>query len=186
MIKEANLFLKESTEYMLKAWLAINPYLLITWGFVSYILFPVDSYQTYAMIVLGVLTTDLLTKYYAISKTNGGLLNSIRIGKLTSQAMWIGTRKKLLSYLVIMVFVGLAYRFEQLSALALMIGNISYAIMFLREMQSIFENMVQAGHKDLSIWLVWTKRNRESLEKLAESAEEEDSQGNRLEQEKIN
>lgn len=172
MIKEINEFLRESGEYMFKAWLAINPYLVLAWGLVSYVLFPVDSYQTYAMIVLGALTADLLTKYYAISKTNGGLLNSIRIGKLTSQAMWMGTRKKLLSYLMIMVFVGLAFRFEELSSLALMIGNISYAIMFLREVQSVFENMVQAGHKDLSIWLLWTKRNRESLEKLVETVEE--------------
>ena len=172
MMRELNEFLRESGEYMLKAWLAINPYLVVAWGLASYVLFPVDSYKTYAMIVLGVLTLDLITKYYAIAKTNGGLLNSIRVGKLTSQAMWLGTRKKLLSYLIIMVFVGLAFRFEELSGIALMIGNLSYAIMFLREMQSIFENMVQAGHKDLSTWLVWTKRNRESLEKLAETVEE--------------
>lgn len=171
-MRELDEFLKESGEYMLKAWLAINPYLVVAWGLLSYVLFPVDSYQTYAMIVLGALTLDLITKYYAIAKMNNGLLNSIRIGKLTSQAMWLGTRKKLLSYLIVMVFVGLAYRFEELSALALMIGNLSYAIMFLREVQSIFENMVQAGHKDLSIWLVWTKRNRESLEKLVETVEE--------------
>ena len=172
MMRELNEFLRESGEYMLKAWLAINPYLVVAWGLASYVLFPVDSYKTYAMIVLGVLTLDLITKYYAIAKTNGGLLNSIRVGKLTSQAMWLGTRKKLLSYLIIMVFVGLAFRFEELSGIALMIGNLSYAIMFFREMQSIFENMVQAGHKDLSTWLVWTKRNRESLEKLAETVEE--------------
>lgn len=185
MMRELNEFLKESGEYMLKAWLAINPYLVVAWGLVSYVLFPVDSYQTYAAIVVGVLTLDLLTKYYAIAKTNGGLRNSIRIGKLTSQAMWIGTRRKLLSYLIIMVFVGLAYRFEELSAVALMIGNLSYAIMFLREIQSVFENMVQAGHKDLSVWLVWTKRNRESLEKLAETVEEVAQQAE-PEEEKIN
>lgn len=172
MMRELNEFLRESGEYMLKAWLAINPYLVVLWGLVSYVLFPVDSYQTYAMIVIGVLTLDLITKYYAIAKTNGGLRHSIRIGKLTSSAMWTGTRKKLLSYLIIMVFVGLAYRFEELSAVALMIGNLSYAIMFLRETQSVFENMVEAGHKDLGVWLRWTKRNKESLEKLAETVEE--------------
>lgn len=134
---------------MANAWLTVNPYLIWFGGIFSYICFPTESYKTYAMITLGLLILDLATKYYAIANESGGFMQAIRTKALSSHKMCIGTRRKLLSYIIVIVLVGLIYRFEQLQDVAELIGTLSYCIMFLREAQSVLENMVQAGHKDL-------------------------------------
>ncbi|WP_373954462.1 phage holin family protein [Exiguobacterium acetylicum] len=90
-------------------------------------------------------------------------MQAIRTNALSSHKMWIGTRRKLLSYMIVIVLVGLIYRFEQLQDVAELFGTLSYCIMFLREAQSVLENTAQAGHKDLSLWLLWTLRKTESL-----------------------
>lgn len=172
LYKELKLYKEEVLDYMASAWFTVNPYLIWIGGIFSYICFPTESYRTYAMITLGLLILDLATKYYAISKESGGFFKAIRTKALSSHKMWIGTRRKLLSYMIVIVLVGLIYRFEQLQDVAGLIGTLSYCIMFLREAQSVLENMVQAGHKDLSPWLLWTRRKTESLEAMLENAEE--------------
>lgn len=172
MYKELKLYKEEVLDYMASAWFTVNPYLIWVGGFFSYICFPTESYRTYAMITLGLLILDLATKYYAISKESGGFFKAIQTKTLSSHKMWLGTRRKLLSYMIVIVLVGLIYRFEQLQDVAGLIGTLSYCIMFLREAQSVLENMVQAGHKDLSPWLLWTRRKTESLEAMLEDAEE--------------
>ncbi|MER2009334.1 MAG: phage holin family protein [Psychrobacillus sp.] len=172
MLNELKLYREEVLDYMANAWLTVNPYLIWFGGIFSYICFPTESYKTYAMITLGLLILDLATKYYAIAKKSGGFMQAIRTKALSSHKMWIGTRRKLLSYMIVIVLVGLIYRFEQLQDVAGLIGTLSYCIMFLREAQSVLEKMVQAGHKDLSPWLLWTRRKTESLEAMLENAEE--------------
>lgn len=172
MYKELKLYKEEVIDYMVSAWWAVNPYFVWVGGLLSYICFPIESYKTYAMITLGLLVLDLVTKYYAIAKESGGLMKAIRSQALSSHKMWIGTRRKLISYMIVIVLVGLIYRFEQLQDIAGLIGTLSYCVMFLREAQSVLENMVQAGHKDLSPWLLWARRKTKSLEAMLENAEE--------------
>jgi phage-related holin len=147
--------------YLAQAWITVNPLLKWLGAIFAYVLFPKEIYATYAMIVAGMVIADLVTKYYSIAVTNGGLWNAIKTGKLSSNSMWVGTRKKIVSYFLIMILVGLTYRFEMLQAPAEFLGTLAYSVMFFREGQSIIENMMDAGHNDLR-WLYFALKRKKT------------------------
>lgn len=165
MKMEFNEIVSEVVSYLTNAWVLVNPILKWLMSIFVYVLFPKEIYVTYATIVGSLVLLDLLTKYYAIAVNNGGFWNSIKIGKLSSQSMWIGTRKKIVSYLLIMIFAGLAYRFEMLQAPAEFIATLAYSVMFFRESQSVVENMLEAGHTEFK-WLqiLLKRKNKELME----------------------
>lgn len=162
---EFNEIVGEVISYLSQAWIAVNPILKWLCSILAYILFPTETYMTYAMIVGFMVLLDLVSKYYAISVTNGGFWNALRNGHLSSNKMWIGTRKKIVSYFVVMLLVGLTYRFEMLQTPAEFLATLAYSVMFFREGQSVLENMMQAGHKDLS-WLhgILKRKERQLIE----------------------
>jgi phage-related holin len=162
MSKDLNELFREVLHYIHQAFLHVSPFLTLLNTAITYVLFPKDSYIAPA-ISLGVsVILDILTKYYAISHRNGGFLNAFKIGKINSQSFWEGTRKKLIGYLVIMILAGLSARFGVLQTPAVFFSTIAYSFMFLRECQSIIENLIEAGHKDLA-WILHIIKRRQQI-----------------------
>lgn len=151
---------REMITYLTSAWVAVHPILKVALSAIMYVLFPTETYMTYAQILGLMVVFDLASKYYAISVKNNGFRNALRTGRLSSHSMWVGTRKKIVSYLVVMILVGLAYRFEFFQTPVEFIGTIAYSVMFWREGQSVVENFIEAGHRDLK-WLLFILKSKE-------------------------
>jgi len=148
------------------------------WGFFiaacSYILFPEQAYLTAALAVGAVIVLDIITKYVALSAKAGGYMKAVRACSISSNKLWDGTRIKLFSYLVVAILAGLSYRVVQLEELSIFFATVVYSIIFLREAQSILENLCDAG-ADLKWLVVWTQKKQEQiLESQAEKKQEEE------------
>lgn len=171
---EFNEIIAEVIGYLSHAWIAVNPLLKWACSILVYVLFPTETYVTYGMIVGAMVILDLITKYYAVARNNGGLWNAIKTGKLSSNSMWMGTRKKIVSYFLVMILVGLSYRFEMLQAPAEFLGTLAYTVIFWREGQSIVENMIEAGYrKELSwIYIVLKRKKSQALETIGVTEED--------------
>lgn len=111
---------------------------------IAYLIFPVDNYQTAITVVLISIVLDIITKQYSIIKQAGGYRNAVCTGKLLSGRVWHGTVYKLYSYFIVAILNGLAYRIVPYNAV-LNAGVFIYFIMFLREAESIIENLIDSG-----------------------------------------
>lgn len=150
-------------EYLYKAILAVKPTWVALVSIANYVLFPDDAYIPASIALVSALVLDILTKYYSISVQNGGLKNAIKTRKISSSSLWIGTQRKIISYLVIMVLCGLSVRVTMLTSVAVFLSTVAYSIMFLRESQSCVENLIDAGHEDLEWLLFWLKRKQDKV-----------------------
>lgn len=149
----------------------VQPLLAGILTIINYVLFPDEAYYPAAIGLVGAMVLDIITKYYALSYQNGGLTNAVRTKKITSRNLWDGTKRKIVETLVIMILAGLSVRVTMLTSVAVFLATIAYSIMFLKECQSIIENMIDAGHDNLSWLLFWLQRKeRKVLEDTNESA----------------
>lgn len=148
------------------------------WGFFmaacSYILFPEQAYLTAALAVGAVIVLDIVTKYVALSAKAGGYMKAVRNCTISSNRLWDGTRIKLFSYLVVAILAGLSYRVVQLEQLSIFFATVVYSIIFLREAQSILENLCDAG-ADLNWLLIWTKKKQKQILESESTGETEES-----------
>lgn len=150
-------YMTDISEYLEKAVQMTSVILATIFTAISYILFPTDAYIP-AVTALGCsVVLDILTKYYALSVINGGLKKALRTKAISSQKLWIGTQRKLVSYLVIMVLCGLSVRVTVLTSVAVFLSTSAFSIMFLREAQSCIENLVDAGNDELMWVVAWLK-----------------------------
>lgn len=133
------------SEYLEKAFDSVQPIWAVFLSAIIYVLFPETAYLKAFCAVLGAMVLDVLTKYRAIARNNGGYMNALKIGKLNSHSMWKGTSRKIYDYLVIFILAGLSYRVSPVGRVVVFLGTVIYAIMFLRESQSIIENLNEAG-----------------------------------------
>lgn len=139
-------------------------------GGVNYLMFP-DAALANAAYAVGVcIILDIFTKFRAISKRHGGYMRAVRKSKISSQMLWDGTRTKLYSYLVVAILAGLAYRVIFFQQLSIFLGSVVYAVLFLRESQSIVENLIDAGAQ-LEWLLLWTKRKEKQILEIEEESE---------------
>ena len=150
-----------------------------TWGkmiggagiaLLNYLLFPDAAFETAAMAVGMAILLDIVTKYVAISKRSGGFCLAVRTKKIYSKTLWDGTKIKLFSYLVIFILAGLSYRVTMLEQVSVFLSTVIYTVIFLREAQSIVENLCDAG-ADLKWLAVWTKKKQKQI--LEEEIEQE-------------
>lgn len=132
-------------EYLEKAFESVRPLWAVFLSAIMYILFPETAYLKAFCAVLGAMVLDVLTKYRAIARNNGGYWKAIKTGKLNSRSMWVGTSRKIYDYLVVFIMVGLSYRVSPVGSVVVYLGTVVYAVMFLREGQSIVENLNEAG-----------------------------------------
>lgn len=151
-------------EYILKVVDYVKPTLAFLFSVISYVLFPDDAYIPPTIGLVGLIVMDVITKYYAIARQNGGLRNAIRTRKISSDSMWKGTKKKLVSVLVVMICCGLLLRFTTfLPLIAVLMTTVCYSFMGWRELQSVAENMIDAGHDDLRWFLNLIKKKKKDF-----------------------
>lgn len=136
------------------------------WGTIlavaTYVMFPDKAYLTAAIAVGGAIMLDIITKYIALSHQNKGFRNAVKEKKIFSKTLWEGTRIKLVSYLIVFILAGLAYRVTMLKQVSVFLATVVYAVIFLREAQSILENLCDAG-ADLKWLLIWTKKKEQQI-----------------------
>ncbi len=148
------------------------------WAFfiscINYVLFPDKAYQTAAIAVGGAILLDIITKYIALSKGAGGYQKAVKTKIIYSKTLWDGTRIKLVSYLIVFILAGLSYRVTMLTQVSVFLATVVYTVIFLREAQSILENLCEAG-ADLKWLLIWTrKKEKQILEAEGKEQEGED------------
>ncbi len=149
-----------------------NPVISIFLGVTTYILFPEQAYLTAFCAVLGVMVLDVITKYYSIAVKHGGFWRSLKDKFINSNSMWVGTSRKIFTYLIIFIMVGLSYRVSPVAGVASFLGTIVYSLLFLRECQSILENLEDAGSDVGWLTAIVKKRKKKILEE--EGVEEND------------
>lgn len=151
-------------EYLKNAFENAQPFWAILLSSIMYIMFPEQAYLTAFCAVLGVMLLDIITKYYAIGCKNGGLWKSLKTRKINSNSMWAGTSRKIFSYLIIFIMVGLSYRVSPIAGMAAFLGTVVYSVLFLRECQSILENLDDAGCDVEWLLTIVKKRKKKILE----------------------
>lgn len=150
------------TDYIKRACTEGKPIVACLFGGINYLLFPDQAFQTAAYAVLICMVLDIFTKYVMLIKTNGGYLKAVRTRKISSRVLWEGTKIKIYSYLIVAILVGLSYRVAPLEQLGIFLGTVIYAVLFLREFQSVIENLCDTGAQ-LGWLLVWAKRKENQI-----------------------
>lgn len=163
-MREIYEILLEVWDYVAKIFVSVKPTLLSIWAVVvsglNYVLFPDQAYVPTAVAVLIMIITDVITKYYSLGKINGGIVNAFRIGAISSNSFFKGTVRKLLTYMIIMIMAGLSYRVAPIAGVAVLLSNVIYSILFLRECQSVLENFRDAGITEFN-WLLDLLKKKE-------------------------
>lgn len=129
----------------------------------SYIMFPEESLKTSLLMLLIASIADIITRSFAISVNNGGLLNSLRTRQLFSKNLWAGTKIKAFSYFIVALLVGASHRVIAYDGIAVYLTTFIYSLMFLREFQSNIENLIDAGAENLTSLLLLTKRKQSEI-----------------------
>ena len=142
---------------------AVNPIVTFIISAIVYVMFPEDAYKSAAIGLCGAVLLDILTKYYSISSQNNGLKNALEVRAISSDSLWVGIRKKIVDMLIIMILCGLSIRVTPLEKAAVFLSTVAYSAMFLKECQSIIENLIDAGHTDLQWMLFWLKKKRKQV-----------------------
>ncbi|MGF7059297.1 phage holin family protein [Brassicibacter mesophilus] len=150
------------SEYIEKALSGAKPYIAMFLSMISYLMFPDSAYETAAIAVGITMLLDIVTKYMALSHEAHGYKNAVKTRLIFSGTLWAKTRIKLTAYLIIAILAGLAYRVTPLQQVGVFFGTVVYAVIFLRESQSILENLSDAG-ADVG-WLIrWTKKKQDKI-----------------------
>lgn len=148
------------------------------WAFfiscINYVLFPDRAFYTAALAVGGAILLDIFTKYIALSKTAGGYKKAVKTKAIYSKTLWNGTAIKLVSYLIVFILAGLSYRVTMLTQASVFLATVVYTVIFLREAQSILENLCEAG-ADLNWLLIWTRRKEKQILESDEEGEDVES-----------
>lgn len=164
MIEELKELFQGMIDYFIKSVTYVKPIWIVITSGVSYLFFPNEAYITSALGLMIAVSLDIISKYYAISVKNGGFRKAIKAGKLSSETLWKGTKKKLISIFTVMLICGLAIRFTPLlPEVASGITAVAYTIMLYRELQSILENLIDAGYDDLKWFLIQIKRKQKDV-----------------------
>jgi len=133
---EINKILNDGASYVIDAFMKVKPALVmilsVIWYGISYVLFPDGAYLTAACAVGGAIILDIVTKYYALSRPHKSVILAIRAGTISSSKFYEGTKRKLISFLVLMILCGLSVRVVPVSGVAVFAGSIIYSVLFLR------------------------------------------------------
>lgn len=142
---------------------------------ICYVFFPEKSLFISLGAVLIAASFDVITKFYCLSKQSGGYKEAVRTGTIWSKTLWELTEIKIVSYLTISMLVGLSYRVVIFETIPQMLGSFVYTMMFLREFQSIVENLIGAG-ADLQWLLLFAKSKEKELSKKHNQPLKEDEE----------
>lgn len=140
--------------------------------------FPEDTLMFAAIAVLITMVIDVVTKYYALSVIHGGYRKARRSCAITSNKFWKGTSVKLITFAVVVILAGLSYRVTALEAVGTVFSGVAYGAMFWREVQSIGENMEDAGGDAGWLTAFANKKRRDILQEEQETEIKSESEGN--------
>lgn len=149
-------------QYFERAMETASPFCALLITIINYVLFPDQAFFTAFVAVGAAILLDIITKYIALSRLSGGLRAAVKTRKICSQTLWEGTRIKLISYLVVFILAGLSYRVTMLAEASVFLATVVYTVIFLRESQSVIENLCDAG-ADLNWLLIWTKKKQQQI-----------------------
>jgi hypothetical protein len=114
--------------------------------------FPEQQYLCGAAAVLGIMILDLLTRLFALARTHGGLKKACTDHIINSHSFGKGTFDKLVVFGIMMVICGLAYRLTVISSVAAWFTQVVFTLMFLRDLLSVIENLMEAGVSGLGLF----------------------------------
>lgn len=118
-------------------------------AFIYRFVFPEPQYLAGAAAVLGVMLLDLSTRLFALARTHGGLKKACVDHIINSHSFGKGTVDKLMVFGIMLIICGLAYRLTIVSAIAVWFTQVVFTLMFLRDVLSIVENLIEAGVQGL-------------------------------------
>lgn len=155
----------DAWNYFYVALISVKPIWAVIVSTFAFVMFPHSAMLMPAATLSCMVLVDILTKFYSISKSQGGWLKAFRLGKWNSNRFFVGARKKLIDIGVLFVVCGLTVRFSNSFELAgLAFTTFAYSVMMLREIMSVFENMIEAGHDGFRVYLGWIKKKSADLE----------------------
>ncbi|MDF2889799.1 MAG: hypothetical protein K0R80_166 [Clostridia bacterium] len=155
--------MNEFQHFVRQLWDNVSPILACIWAFFFWMMFPDAAYIPAAIAVGIAIGLDLFTKLYALARKNGGYLKAIDKHIIKSDTLWRKTSIKLYSYLVIFILAGLSARVTPLEIVGVGVATFAYSVIFIRELQSNAENLIEAGADWLRPFLSWTKQKEKDI-----------------------
>lgn len=149
-------------EYFMKLTADHKPLIGTILGFMHYWMFPEKCFETAAIAVGIMILLDIITKYVAISRQNDGYRAALKSKKISSNALWKGTSIKIYSYAIIFLVTGLSYQVTFFKQASIFLSTVVYTVVFLREFQSILENLNESG-ADLGWLLIWSRKKEKQI-----------------------
>lgn len=89
--------------------------------------------------------TDIVSKFYALSVQNKGLINAFKLKKLSSRSFWNGFISKIIGYFIILTIANFAVITPEFSIIGGVVSTICYIGLFTYECISNLENMRDAN-----------------------------------------
>jgi len=143
---------------------SVKPMLTSLFSLFCYVTFPDQAYIPAACAVLAMMMLDIISKIYSLRRPHKSYLDAVKAGSINSRAFYDGTKKKLISFMYLMIMCGLSYRVAPVSKVTVLLGTFVYSIMFIRECESCVENLIDAGC-DLGWVLAFLKRKKKEINK---------------------
>lgn len=147
---------------------SVKPAVAILWAAITWVMFPESCYIGWCVAVWIGALLDLLTRWYAIFKKNGGIAQAFKTRAWNSEAMYHKTSIKIISYLVIQILAGLSVRFVSIPYISTAVAAVIYSFLFFREFASNIENLIEAGAEYLRPLLFWIKKKEKEVLKSEE------------------
>jgi hypothetical protein len=144
-------------DYFIKLTTDHKPLIGTILGLMHYWMFPEKCFETAAIAVGIMILLDIFTKYVAIANQNDGYRAAVKSKKISSNALWKGTSIKIYSYAIIFLVAGLSYQVTFFKQVSIFLATVIYTVVFLREVQSIVENLNESG-ADLGWLLMWSRK----------------------------
>lgn len=133
------------------------------WGFLlgvlTYLVEPTAAF--YALWVAVFL--DLITKMAALAYKNGGLIAATKAKVINSHTMFYRTFIKVLAYFTMTVLAHQSKAVVEIEAVPIIFSTIIYSILFLVEVYSIIENLIEAGAEDLKPLMLRFQKEKEKV-----------------------
>jgi hypothetical protein len=159
-------------ELFQKAFDTVKPTVAVLWAAATWLLFPEKSFEIMCVATWVAVALDLLTRWNAIFKKNGGIVKSFKSKAWNSETMFEKTKTKIIAYLVIQILAGLSVRFVTIPYICNAVATGVYSFIFFREFASNIENLIDAGADYLQPLLFWVKKKEtEALEGANESTQ---------------
>lgn len=126
-------------------------------GAVTYLVAPTAAFYALWIAVF----MDLLSRIFAQSSKNGGFWQATKGKHIQSNLMFRGTAIKIVAYFFMTVLAHQSKHIVEIEAVPIVFSTIVYSILFLVEVHSIIENLIDAGAEDLRPLLLRFQKEKE-------------------------